>query len=178
MTVFQDSYHKQASNDQFSNAIVLASNSLEQAKHYIIVDSPDVMSLDYVESVAKFRYTLETVAWLLHDYYLDPAQFKLLSTDERTTVARLISSVKGICSTLDEYAPKDALIIADFLVKSIVRKYGMSTLMTLCKGVTNAEFLWLIPKHLQKYFSENQVWNSKMLLFMYFKHMITERQYD
>ena len=154
---FQDSYHKQASNGPFSNAIQLASDSLEQAKQHIIVDSPDVMTLDYVESVAKFRYTLETVGLLLHEYYLDPAQFELLSTDERKIVARLISSVKGICSTLDEYAPKDALIIADFLVKCIVRKYGMSSLMTLCKSDTHVDFSWLIPKHLQKDFSENQV---------------------
>ena len=161
---FQDSYHKQASNGPFLNAIQLASDSLEHGKQHIIVDSPDVMTLDYVESVAKFRYTLETVAWLLHEYYLNHAQFESLSTDERKSVARLISSVKGICSTLDEFAPKDALVIADFLVKCIVRKYGMSSLMTLCRNDTQANFSWLIPIHLQKDFSENQVWNSNMLL--------------
>ena len=126
------------------------------------------MTLDYVESVAKFRYTLETVAWLLCEYYLDLAQFELLSTDERKPVARLISSVKGICSTLDEFAPKDALIIADFLVKCIVRKYGMSSLMTLCRrSDTHADFSWLIPIHLQNDFSEHQVWNSKCYFYVF-----------
>ena len=118
------------------------------------------MTLDYVESVAKLRYTLETVARLLHDYYLDPTQFEILSRDERKTIARLIGSTKTICETLDEFIAKDALMIADFLVKCIVRKYGMSTLLTLCTNDMNADFSWLIPKHLQQNFDKSQVWYS------------------
>ena len=118
------------------------------------------MTLDYVESVAKLRYTLETVAGLLHDYYLDPTQFDMLSRDEKKTIARLISSVQAICIRLDEYVSKDALMIADFLVKCVVRKYGMSTLMTLCKNDINPDFSWLIPMHLQKNSTKSQVWYS------------------
>ena len=115
------------------------------------------MTLDYVESVAKFRYTLETVAWLLHDYYLDPAQFEMLSKDERQITAKLLTFVNKLFSTLDEVTEKDVLAVPDFLVKCIVRKYGMSSLMTLCKNNTVIDFSWLIPKHLQKDHGENQV---------------------
>ena len=132
------------------------------------------MTLDYVESIAKFRYTLETVAWLLHEYYCDPARVQLnkLNKDECKSIAKLMNLAKGICSPLDEHAPKDP---ADFLVKCIVRKHGMSTLMMLCNtDNVHADFSWLIPKHLQNDPSKNKVWNSKMLLVvMYictFKH--------
>ena len=154
--VLQDSYHKQASNGSFSNAIQLASDSFELAKQCIITKSPDVATLDYVESVAKFRYTLETVAWILHDYYLNPAQFEMLSKDNKHIIAKLLSLVKAF-STLDENTSKDASVVADFLAKCIVRKYGMSTLMTLSKSNTNVDFSWLIPKHLQNDPGENQV---------------------
>ena len=106
--------------------------------------------LDYVESVAKFRYTLETAAWLLHHYYLNPAHFHALSKDERHIAANLLSSVNKIFSTLDEGTARDILAVPDFLVKCIVRKYGMSSLMNLCKSNAVVDFSWLIPKHLQK----------------------------
>ena len=115
------------------------------------------MTLDYVESVAKFRYTLETVAWLLHDYYLYPAQFEMFSKDEKQITARLLLLVRKTFLTISKDSAKDVLVVADFLVKCIVRKYGMSTLMTLCKSDAEADFLWLIPQHLQKDLGNNQV---------------------
>ena len=155
--MFQDSYHKQASNGSFLNAVQLALDSSEQAKQYIFTDSTDIVTLDYVESVAKFRYTLETVACLLHDYYLDPAQFETLSKDERQITAKLLTFVNKLFSTLDEVTERDVLAVPDFLVKCVVRKYGMSSLMTLCKNNTVIDFSWLIPKHLQKDHGEIQV---------------------
>ena len=60
--------------------------------------------MDYVESVAKFTYTLETVACLLHDYYLDAAhvQFNVLSKDEQKIIAQLLASVQGMCLAIDK----------------------------------------------------------------------------
>ena len=154
---FKDALHKKASNGSLLSAVQLALDSLDQAKQYIFAGSPDVMTLDYVESVAKFRYTLETAAWLLHDYYLDLAQFRVLSKDESKTVGKLISSVQKMCLAIDEDGTE---VIANLLIKCIVRKYGMSTLIALCdksKTEEDLNFLWLIPKHLQKDTSRNQV---------------------
>ena len=154
---FKDAIHKKASNGSLLSAVQLASVSFEQAQQYIFAGSPDVMTLDYVESVAKFRYTLETVAWLLHNYYLDLTRFNVLSKDERKSVGKLISSVQKMCLAINEDGNE---VIANLLVKCVVRKYGMSTLIALCDKIKTEEdlnFLWLVPKHLQKDTSGNQV---------------------
>ena len=144
---FKDALHKKASSGSLLSAVQLASDSFEQAKQYIFAGSPDMMTLEYVESVAKFRYTLEIVAWLLHDYYLDPTQFNVLSRDERNLVAKLISSVQKMCLAIDEGSTE---VVANLLIKCVVRKYGMSTLIALCDKNKDLNFLWLVPKHLQK----------------------------
>ena len=147
---FKDALHKKASNGSLFNAVQLALDSHGQAMQYIFAGSTIFMTLDYVESVAKFRYTLETVAWLLHDYYLDLAQFNVLSKDERNLVAKLISSVQKMCLAIDGSSTE---VVANLLIKCIVRKYGMSTLTALCdknKSEEDLNFLWLIPKYLQK----------------------------
>ena len=97
------------------------------------------------------------MAWLLHDYYLDLAHFDTLSKDERHFAVKLLIIVNKTFSTLDEGTARDVLAVPDFLVKCIVRKYGMSSLMALCRNNTNVDFSWLIPKHLQKHHGENEV---------------------
>ena len=132
-------------------------DSVKQAKQCIFTNSTEIMTLDYVESVAKFRYTLETVACLLHDYYLDPAQFNVLSKAERRIIAQLLSSVQDMCSAIDKDTNE---VVPNLLIKCIVRKYGMSTLITLCdinKTEGEADFSWLMPKHLQNSSGEEQV---------------------
>ena len=154
---FQDALHKKANSGSLLNAIQLASDSLEQAKQCIFTYSTDIMTLEYVESVAKFRYTLETVAYLLHDYYLDPAQFNVLSKVERRVIAQLLTSVQYVCLAINKDANE---VIPNLLIKCIVRKYGMSTLITLCdisKIRENLDFSWLIPRHLQNSSSKEQV---------------------
>ena len=121
---------------------------------HIFANSANFRTLEYVESVAKFRYTLETVAWLLHEYYLDLVQFNVLSRDEKNLVAKLVSSVHKMCLAIDK---DDTEVVANLLIKCIVRKYGMSTLIALCGNNEELNFLWLIPKHLQKNTSGNQV---------------------
>ena len=113
------------------------------------------MKLDFVESVAKFRYVMITVAWLLHDYFVNSTEFSLLSPNEIKIVDKLVLSVQHTCLAIDENTTKNALVAADFLVKCIVRKYGMSTLTALCEKET--DFKWLIPQHLQKSSCANNV---------------------
>ena len=115
------------------------------------------MTLNYVESVAKFRYTLETVACLLHDYYLDPGKFITLSKVEGKIIAQLLTSVQTICLAISKDTNE---VVPNLLLKCIVRKYGMSTLITLCdisRTEVNLDFSWLMPKHLQSSSSKEQV---------------------
>ena len=155
--MFQDALHKKASNDSFFNAVQLALDSVNQAKQCIFTNSTEIVTLDYVESVAKFRYTLETVAYLLHDYYLDPAHFNVLSKPDRRIIAQLLASVQDMCSAINKDTNE---VVPNLLIKCIVRKYGMSTLITLCdisKTEGSLDFAWLMPKHLQNITSEEQV---------------------
>ena len=155
--MFQDALHKKASNDSLLNAVQLALDSVKQAKQCIFTNSTEIMTLDYVESVAKFRYALEKVACLLHDYYLDAAQFNVLSKAERKIIAQLLASVQDMCLAIDNDTNE---VVPNLLIKCIVRKYGMSTLITLCnisKTEGNLDFSWLMPKHLQNTSSEEQV---------------------
>lgn len=140
----------------------MAIHLFENAKHSVFADSLKVMTLDYVESVAKCRYVLVIVAWLLHDYYVDSSKLSLLTNDESIVVHRLLTAVQHTCLAIDKETTKNALVVGDFLVKCIVRKYGMSTLTALCEKET--DFTWLIPKHLQKDSSESQV--SQMTLYV------------
>ena len=157
VSFLKDAHHKKASNGSLLNAIQLASDSLDQAMQHIFASPANFMTLEYVESVAKFRYSLETVAQLLHDYYINHTQFYLLSKDEKSLIAKFISSIQRMCSAIDKDSTE---VVANFLIRCVVRKYGMSTLIALCdknKTEESLNFLWLIPKHLQKVSCGNQV---------------------
>ncbi|XP_065899490.1 E3 ubiquitin-protein ligase rnf213-alpha-like isoform X3 [Dysidea avara] len=147
---FEDSLHKQASRGSFSDAVQLAIDSLEFGKQYIFAENINVVALNYVESVASFRYTLVTVARVLHDYYLDPASVSMLSHDDTKIAGKLLSSVQRLCLAIDENSNQETHFVADFLLKSIVRKYGMSTFMTLCTKVENLDFSWVMPAYIQQ----------------------------
>jgi len=125
-------------------------DSLEFGKEYIFAANVNVVALNYVESVAKFRYTLVTVARVLHDYYLDPASVSILSRDDTKIAGKLLSSVQKMCLAIDENSNQETQLVADFLLKSIVRKYGMSTFMTLCNKGENLDFSWVMPVHMQQ----------------------------
>lgn len=157
LLLFKDAYHKKTTSSLLLGVVQLALDSLKQAMQYMFDGSPDVMTLDYVEAVAKFRYSLEIVAWLLHDFYLDCACFYELSDNEKKCIAELISSAKRLCTAINK---DSAEVIANLLIKFVVRKYGMSTLTALCNKHKTEEILdfqWLVPKRLQKSSSENQV---------------------
>jgi len=103
-----------------------------------------------VESVAKFRYSLVTIARILHDYYIDSASVSVLSQDETKIAGKLLSSAQKMCLAIDKTSNQETQLVADFLLKSIVRKYGMSTFMTLCNKVESLDFSWIMPAHMQQ----------------------------
>lgn len=143
----------------------MALDSLKLAEDHIFDVNPNAMTLDYVESVAKFRYALGIVVWLLHDYFIDSTKLSLLSSDEVAVADKLLIAVKNICLAIDKDATKNALVVADFLIKCIVRKFGMSTfLTTLCDK--KRDYKWLVPKHLQKDSYKKQVSYSYVLLLL------------
>jgi len=147
---YKDSLHKQASRVSFCDTVQLALDSLEFGKEFIFAENVNTVALDYVESVARFRYTLVTVARVLHDYYLDPATLSLLSQNDTKIAGKLLSSVQKTCLAIDQNSNRESKLVADFLLKSIVRKYGMSTFMTLCNKVDNLDFSWVMPTHIQQ----------------------------
>ena len=124
------------------------------------------MALNYVESVASFRYTLVTVARVLHDYYLDPASVSMLSHDDTKIAGKLLSSVQRLCLAIDENSNQETHFVADFLLKSIVRKYGMSTFMTLCTKVENLDFSWVMPAYIQQDPDKTKVIDNRQMILI------------
>jgi len=135
----------------------LAIESLEFGIRYICIETPDFMSLNYVESVAKVRYTLVLVSKVLHDYYLNSTSLSKLSWNEMKNVDRLLNSVQRMCFIIEENPSQHQVLVVDFLAKIIVRKYGMSTLMSICHSKEIADFSWIMPKHLRQSQSEDNV---------------------
>ena len=115
------------------------------------------MTLHYVECVARLRYALVIVARISH-VYLDLEKFSLLSKDEIQIARQLLISVQKMYLTIEVSSNKETQLVADFLLKTIIRKYGMSTFMTLCnKDSSNADLSWIMPKHLLQNKSEMKV---------------------
>jgi len=88
-----------------------------------------------------------TVARVLDDY-LDPERISMLSKDDTNVAGKLLSLVQKMCLTIDKGSNRESQLVADFLLKSIVRKYGISTFATLCSNVADIDFSWVMPKYI------------------------------
>lgn len=98
-------------------------------------------SLSYLEGVAKLRCSLSVVAELLHTQQTVEC-WQYTNSD----FVLLIEEAKTCCSTvqLNDYNQAGPAV---YLVKLLMRQYGLSFLHSLCK---NADLLWVVPEHLRQ----------------------------
>ena len=98
------------------------------------------ISLDYLEGVAKLRYGLLVAAELLH------AQLGNKEQRAHTHDAQLlIETAKECCISIE--INSDSAGPRVFLVKQIVRQYGMAFLMNLTSDKSKE---WVVPVHLRR----------------------------
>ena len=102
------------------------------------------LSLVYLESVSQVRFALSVVAELLHKQKEKGSEeVGHLYTDN----AQQLIQVAKDCCTDDEMNKEDSGP-AIYLVKLLVRQYGMSFLTGLTADPTME---WVVPSHLRKY---------------------------
>lgn len=98
--------------------------------------------------MGKFRFALIIFARIVHDFYLDlSCNTVTLSEEEYKKADALIESVETQYLPAEVSSNQHEKVVAHFVLKSIVRKYGMSTLMLL----RNTDKLsWLFQQGLPK----------------------------
>ena len=99
-----------------------------------------VVTLEYLEAVASLRYGLSMTANFMAKYCQTDDYYELLQPVEKRILDRLFSEVERAC--LSGYHTQSH----EFLVKVIVRQFGMQFLKLL---VGQPHFAWLVPAHLK-----------------------------
>ena len=99
-----------------------------------------MVTVEYLEAVASLRYGLSMTASYMAKCYQTDDYYTSLQPVEKRILDRLFNEVKRAC--LSGYYPQSH----EFLIKVIVRQYGMQFLKLL---VDQPSFAWLIPAHLK-----------------------------
>ena len=97
------------------------------------------VSMEYLESIAQIRFALSVVAELLFKQ-------SRVSRGCHTHTADLLIQAAKDCCTNDNINDKDSGP-AVYLVKLLVRQYGMSFITTLTTDPTSMK--WIVPPHLR-----------------------------
>ena len=110
-------------------------------KNYDIYQTfKDMVTMEYLEAVASLRYGLSMTASFIAKCYQTDDYYASLQPVGKRILDRLFNEVKKAC--LSGYYPQSH----EFLIKVIVRQYGMQFLIFL---VDQPSFAWLIPAHLK-----------------------------
>ena len=98
-----------------------------------------VVTVEYLEAVAALRYGLSMTASFMAKCYETDDYFGSLQPAKKEILDQLFYEVERAC--LSGYPQSH-----EFLIKVIVRQYGMQFLKLL---VDQPSFAWLIPAHLK-----------------------------
>ena len=98
-----------------------------------------VVTVDYLEAVASLRYGLSMTGSFMAKCYQTDDYYASLHPVEKEILDQLFDEVERAC--LSGYPQSH-----EFLIKVIVRQYGMQFLKLL---VDQPSFAWLIPAHLK-----------------------------
>ena len=107
--------------------------------HDIYQSFNDAITVEYLEAVASLRYGLSMTASFMAKCYQTDDYYQSLQPLEKRILDRLFVEVERAC--LSGYSQSH-----EFLIKVIVRQYGMQFLKLL---VDQPPFGWLIPAHLK-----------------------------
>ena len=116
------------------------------------------MSLDYLESVSQVRYALSVVAELL---YKQTEKGSQVVGNLYTSAAQILIQVAKDCCTEHAMNEKDSGP-AVYLIKLLVRRYGMSFLAGLTANSAND---WVVPTHLKR--SKQVTDYATVFMYMY-----------
>lgn len=102
------------------------------------------VTLEYLEGVAKVRFGLSVVAELLNQ------NNQARSQEDGVLVVRLIHQVREVCmdrniNCIDDTEQRDAVGPVVFLIKLLVRQYGLN-----CLQKASEVHAWIMPEQLKQ----------------------------
>ena len=98
------------------------------------------LNLDYLEGVAKVRFAMSVVAELLNQSDQPRSQ------EDSALVVQLLQQARDVCTdlsinTVDTTGRKDTVGPVVYLIKLLMRQYGLNCLQTAAE-----EHRWIIPE--------------------------------
>ena len=104
----------------------------------------DTVSLEYLEGVAKVRFALAVVAELLNQ------SGETRSQEDSEVVMTLLHQAREVCTDarincLDTTGKKDTIGPVIYLLKLLMRQYGLSSLQR-----ASQEHTWIVPEQLRQ----------------------------
>lgn len=104
----------------------------------------DTLNLEYLEGVAKVRFALSTVAELLN------LSDQPRSQEDGVLVVQLLHQAREVCvdpsiNVIDNTGQKDTVGPIVYLIKLLVRQYGLS-----CLQKASVEHTWIVPDLFRK----------------------------
>ena len=106
-----------------------------------VAKGEESLSMPYLESIAQIRFALSVVAELL----FKQNQIRVARVCHTHTAHLLIQAAKDYCT--DDNINDEDSGPAVYLVKLLVRQYGMSFITTLTADPTSMK--WIVPPHLR-----------------------------
>ena len=104
----------------------------------------DAVTLDYLEGVAKVRFALSVVAELLNQ------NDQPWSHEDGVLVAQLLHQAQEVCvdpniNSIDDTGQRDTVGPVVFLIKLLVRQYGLN-----CLQRASEAHAWIVPEQLKQ----------------------------
>ena len=140
MYIIQDAIYKQSDHVVHSGSEVKFVLDTIMKNYDIYQTFKDMVTIEYLEAVAALRYGLSMTASFMAKCYQTDDYYASLQPAEKRILDRLFDEIKRAC--LSGYYPQSH----EFLIKVIVRRYGMQFLKLL---LDQPSFAWLIPAHLK-----------------------------
>ena len=143
----QDALYKEFYGECFARRVEETAVILEEghrALRHHGQHSDELVRLEYLEGVAKVRFALSIVAELLNKSDQPRSQ------EEGVLVVQLLHQTRDVCTdpninSVDNTGQKDTEGPVVFLIKLLVRKYGLS-----CLQKASEAHAWIVPELLQK----------------------------
>jgi hypothetical protein len=103
------------------------------------------VTLEYLEGVAKVRFALSVVAELLNHHNDQPR-----SAEDGVLVVRLLQQAREVCvdpniNSIDDTGQRDTVGPVVFLIKLLVRQYGLD-----CLQKASEDHTWIVPEQLKQ----------------------------
>ena len=142
----QDALYKEFCEKSFASMMEDTTNILEDGHQALrqLGQYTDAVTLDYLEGVAKVRFALSVVAELLNE------NDQPRSHEDSVLVVQLLHEAREVCvdpsiNFIDDTGQRDTVGPVVFLIKLLVRQYGLN-----CLQKASDAYAWIVPEQLKQ----------------------------